>query len=102
MKIRIVFECSRCGSKFFRPSTKWSFKDTLLRKIGVTPQRCFRCRGRFYLFRPLSLYGFLRALAASPVEAVPSPVARRAKGAAVGTDVVWSTFLEADQKEPRS
>jgi hypothetical protein len=68
MTIRIVFRCSRCGSKSFRPSSKWTLKDTILNKIGVVPQRCFSCRGRFYLFRPALLQSFLRALAAPPLQ----------------------------------
>ena len=66
MTIRLVFECTRCGSKFFRPSTQRTFRDTILRKFGVTPQRCYRCRGRFYLYRPEILAAFLRTLAAPP------------------------------------
>jgi hypothetical protein len=97
MKIRLVFECSRCGSRSFRPSTKWAFKDTILRKLGVTPQRCFRCRRRFYLYRPVLLHSFLKSLA-SPQEA---PVGRELPGAGVGTGVLWSSMLKADQREPR-
>ena len=102
MKIRLVFKCSRCGSNSFRPSTMLTFKDGMLRKVGVTPQRCFRCRGRFYLYRPEILQSFLRAIAdPAPQEA---PVARHPKvaGAAVGTDVLWSNFAEAEQRKGRS
>jgi hypothetical protein len=100
MKIRFTFECSRCGSKLFRPSTKWTFKDTILRKLGVTPQRCFRCRRRFYLYRPLFGYSILRALAA-PAHA-EAPATRQVPTTAMRTDVLWSTLLKADQREPRS
>ncbi len=68
MIVRIIFRCSRCGSTSFRPSTKWRFKDTIFRKIGVTPQRCYLCRRRFYIFRPILLQSLLRALAAPPIE----------------------------------
>ena len=74
MTIRVVFRCSRCGSKAFRPSSKWTFKDTVLNKIGVVPQRCFSCRRRFYLFRPAIVQSFLRALAGPPVEAKEAEV----------------------------
>jgi len=103
MKIRLKFECSRCGSKIFRPSSKWSFRDSLLKKIGVTPQRCYRCRTRFYIYRPVTLHMFLKALVGPPVpqEAnaarpvkIPQPT--------VKTDVVWSTFAKADQGDSRS
>lgn len=102
MKIRLTFECSRCGSKLFRPSTKWSFKDTFLRKIGITPQRCFRCRRRFYLYRPVILHAFLRALAGPPPQPAPLSRPSMAPQTAVNTDVVWSTFAEADQSDSRS
>src|ERR1700733_6762094 len=100
MKIRLVFKCSRCGSNSFRPSTKWAFKDSLLRRIGVAPQRCFRCRGRFYLYRPVVLQSFLRALAGPAAQ--EAPVARQTKVAKAGTDVLWSTFAETEQRKGRS
>jgi len=65
MTIRIVYRCSRCGSPSFRRSTQWTFKDTILHKFGILAQRCFHCRRRFYLFRPVILQSFLRSLAAS-------------------------------------
>lgn len=111
MKILIIFECSRCGSTSFRPSTKWTFKDNFLHKFGITPQRCYRCRRRFYLFRPVLLDVMLRAIAApAPVppqpetvqtKPVPAPTAAAAKvtHSAVKTDVLWSTFAEADHGE---
>jgi hypothetical protein len=116
MKIRIIFECSGCGSTSYRPSTKWTFKDNFLHKFGIWPQRCYRCRRRFYLYRPALLNTFLRALAAPPAPPAPQQpeIARAAKaahswsapperGAApVKTDVVWSTFAEADQGKGRS
>jgi|HubBroStandDraft_5_1064220.scaffolds.fasta_scaffold108258_2 hypothetical protein len=62
MKIRIIFQCSRCGSITFRSSTRRSLKDSILRKIGFNPHRCYLCRRRFYLFKPMSLRAFLMAL----------------------------------------
>jgi hypothetical protein len=62
MKIRLIFQCSRCGSITFRPSTPRSLKDSILRKIGFNPHRCYLCRRRFYLFKPMSLRAFLMAL----------------------------------------
>lgn len=111
MKVRFEFECSRCGSKSFRPSSKWRFRDTLLRKIGITPQRCLHCRRRFYVFYPIALEAFFRALISTPAKEnrpVAHPVARVAaakaptKSPVVKTDVVWSTFAEADQSDTRS
>ena len=104
MKIRFTFECSRCGSKFFRPSSKWTFRDALLKKIGITPQRCFRCRGRFYLYCPVMLRSFLTALAGPPPAPQEAHAARTAKipQPAVKTDVVWSTFAKADPRDGRS
>lgn len=66
MKIRIIFRCSRCGSTSFRPSSHRKLKDSILRKIGLNPQRCYLCRRRFYLFKPMSLLGFLVALDSHP------------------------------------
>lgn len=110
MKILIIFECSRCGSTSFRPSTKWTFKDNFLHKFGITPQRCYRCRRRFYLVRPAFLDVMLRAIAAPPqpetaqTKPVPAPAVPAPKvthvpvtHVPVKTDVVWSTFVEADQ-----
>jgi len=82
MTIRLVFRCSRCGSKYFRQSQKVAFKDLLLRKIGIFPQRCYRCRRRFYLYHPAILQSLLRALAGPPLPA-------KAK-AAVASNAVWS------------
>jgi hypothetical protein len=62
MKIRIIFQCCRCGSITFRSSTRRSLKDSILRKIGFNPHRCYLCRRRFYLFKPMSLRAFLKAL----------------------------------------
>jgi hypothetical protein len=91
MTIRFVFRCSRCGSKSFRPSMKRAFKDSILRLFGITPQRCFKCRRRFYLYRPAGFYALLKALAAPPVPAT--------KGT---PDVVWSRFIKVDPREGRS
>lgn len=104
MKIRIIFECTGCGSTSYRPSTKWTFKDSFLQKFGIWPQRCYRCRRRFYLYRPSLVDTILRALAAPPpLPACPAPeqpeIARAPK--VVKTDVVWSTFAEADQSKRR-
>jgi hypothetical protein len=92
-------------------------KDSLLKKFGVTPQRCLRCKRRFYLYRPILLHGFLRAfatrrpapvsasqtLAAPQTLAAAAGAARNAKipHAPVATDVVWSTFAKADQSDSR-
>jgi hypothetical protein len=84
MTIRLLFRCSRCGSKYFRPSRKVAFKDLLLRKIGIIPQRCYQCRRRFYLYHPAILQSLVRALAAPALDA-------KAK-AAVASNVAWSTF----------
>jgi len=62
MKIRLIFQCSRCGSISFRLSTPRSLKDSILRKVGFNPHRCHLCRRRFYLFKPLRLRAFLEAL----------------------------------------
>lgn len=117
MKIRIIFECSGCGSTSHRPSTKWTFKDNFLHKFGILPQRCYHCRRRFYLYRPALLDTLLRALLAPPAPAVTQQqpeIARAAKaghswsatsdrGATpVKTDVVWSTFAKADQGKGHS
>jgi hypothetical protein len=111
MKIRIVFECSGCGSELSRPSTKWTFKDNFLHKFGIRPQRCLRCNRRFYLYRPALLDRMLKALMAPSAPPTPSApqepeIARApkvARGAAtVKTDVVWSTFAKADQRKGHS
>jgi hypothetical protein len=117
MKVRIIFECTGCGSISHRPSTKWTFKDNFLGKLGIRPQRCYRCRRRFYLFRPTLVDAMLRALAA-PIVAVAPPqpeIARAAKAGAgawsapadlsaapIQTDVVWRSFAKADRGERRS
>jgi hypothetical protein len=113
MKIRIIFECSRCGSTSHRPSTKWTFKDNFLHKFGIWPQRCYRCRCRFYLYRPAFLSAILRALAAPPASqqpeiahapkvAHPRSAAPERVAAPVKTDVVWSAFAKADQGKGHS
>lgn len=114
MKVRIIFECSGCGSTSFRPSTKWTFKDNFLHKFGIWPQRCFRCRRRFYLFRPALLDVLLRAIVAPAGTAVPekpeivrapkvapSWIAPADRGTApVKTDVIWSTFAKPNRGKP--
>jgi hypothetical protein len=128
MKIRIIFECSGCGSTFYRPSSKLTFKDNFLRKFGIRPQRCYRCRRRFYVFRPALVNLILRVIATPTARPAPqqpqialSPqppeIARAPKAAPVAhswtappdrtappvkTDVVWSTFAEADQRKSGS
>jgi hypothetical protein len=68
MKIRFVFRCSLCGSNSYRPSSQLTFRDTLLLKIGVRPQRCFLCRRRFYIFRPSILRSLLTGSAQQSLE----------------------------------
>jgi hypothetical protein len=100
MKIRFVFRCSRCGSTSFRPSGKRAFKDLVLRTIGITPQRCFKCRRRFYLWRPAIVSSLLRVLAAPPVPARQGAALQPEKAkAAVASDVVWSRLAKADRRE---
>ena len=62
MQVRILFYCPRCGSVLFRPSISRLFRDHFLRKVGIHPQRCYLCRLRFYLFKPLRLKAFVGAL----------------------------------------
>ena len=62
MRIRILFCCPRCRSSAFRLSISRRFQDSLLEKLGVHPHRCYRCRLRFYLFKPLRLRAFAAAL----------------------------------------
>ena len=59
MKVRLVFYCPRCGSLLFRPSLSRTFRDNFLRPVGFQAHRCYMCRLRFYLFKPIGL----RALA---------------------------------------
>jgi hypothetical protein len=85
MKVRLIFDCPRCGSKLIRPSWKRSFRDPFLRIFGVRPQRCRLCRSRFYLFNPNALRAFFAALNrptvvaedARPVDALLTPEAKR-------------------------
>lgn len=76
MQVRILFYCPRCGSVLFRPSISRQFRDRFLRKVGIHPQRCYMCRLRFYLFKPLRLRSFVAALDRSlvgPRVAEPQP-----------------------------
>jgi len=76
MQVRILFYCPRCGSVLFRPSISRLFRDRFLAKVGIHPQRCYMCRLRFYLFKPLRLKGFVAALDrwfVSPPIAEPQP-----------------------------
>jgi hypothetical protein len=61
MRVRLIFYCPRCGSLLFRASTSRAMKDTVLGSLGVHPHRCYMCRLRFYLFKPIRLKGFLAA-----------------------------------------
>ena len=89
MTVRITFRCSRCGSKSFRPSTQWTFKDTFLHKFGVRPQRCFQCRARFYIFRPTFLPAFFRVLAGTPAAPAAAPaLLQEANEAAFSSEVL--------------
>jgi len=102
MTIRLVFRCSRCGSNSFRRSSKLSFRDLILRKIGISPQRCRYCRCRFYLYRPVLLESLLKALA-DPPQQVNEGAAYPAKAkAAVASSVGWRTMAKADPREGRS
>jgi len=62
MRVRIVFYCPRCGSVLFRPSVSRLFRDSIVSKLGVHPQRCYMCRLRFYLFKPSRLRTLVAAL----------------------------------------
>jgi hypothetical protein len=86
MKIRLIFQCSRCGSITFRSSSPRSLKDSILRKIGFNPHRCYLCRRRFYLFKPLSLRAFLMALDS---EANANANANAAAEMVEATDARW-------------
>jgi hypothetical protein len=55
MKVHIIYHCPYCGSKSFRLSAKLTHKDWVLRSLDFYPQRCYICRGRFYLFQPAIL-----------------------------------------------
>jgi len=79
MTIRVLFRCTCCGSSSFRPSSLRTFKDTVLKKFGLAPQRCLVCRRRFYLYRPATLQSILTALAGSPWQAKETAVPLRAK-----------------------
>lgn len=69
MTVRFIFECSYCGSEAIRLSSQRTWKDTMLRKLGISAQRCLRCRRRFYLYRPTFLRSVMRALADAPNQA---------------------------------
>lgn len=62
MRVRIVYFCPRCGSVLFRPSISRLFRDSLLSKLGIHPQRCYMCRLRFYLLKPLRAKTLVAAL----------------------------------------
>jgi hypothetical protein len=44
--------CRRCGASTIRRSHPRSFRDRLLRILGMHPVRCAQCLRRFYRFRP--------------------------------------------------
>jgi hypothetical protein len=100
MTIRFLFRCTRCGSKFFRPSSKHAFANLLLRKIGITAQRCFQCRQRFYLYRPAVIESLMRALA-DPSPEVSEGAALHPEKAkvAVHSNVVWNAMPKPDPRE---
>jgi len=63
MRVRVIYFCPRCGCQSLRPSRARTHTDSIVRLLGVHPQRCHMCRVRFYLFQP----GILRTLA-DPIE----------------------------------
>ncbi len=69
MKVHIIYRCPYCGSKSFRLSAKRASKDGVLRLLDVYPQRCYICRGRFYLFQP----AILKTVLADPDAAPAAP-----------------------------
>jgi hypothetical protein len=86
MKIRLIFQCSHCGSGSFRLSARWTFKDSVVRKIGFNLHRCYRCSRRFYLFNPMSLRAFLLALDSPAEGAAPASATGQRLDA---TDARW-------------
>jgi hypothetical protein len=68
MRVHVIYFCPRCGCQSFRPSAARIARDSILRMLGVRPQRCYICKVRFYLFQP----AILRTLA-SPIETRASP-----------------------------
>ena len=62
MRVRILYFCPRCGSVLFRPSISRLFRDSFLSKLGIHPQRCYMCRLRFYLLKPLRMKAVVAAL----------------------------------------
>src|ERR1700677_3992786 len=94
MTIRVIFRCSRCGSKSFRPSSRLTFRDTVLRRIGIAPQRCFQCRRRFYLYCPVIVQSLLRALSAPPLQAQDAPAELQPKITRKPAEVVTRRTLE--------
>jgi hypothetical protein len=94
MTIRVIFRCSRCGSKSFRPSSRRTSKDTVLRKIGVTPQRCLLCRRRFYLYRPVFFQLLMSALSAPPLKPQDAPVILQPKIPRKPAEVVTRRTIE--------
>ena len=64
MRVHVIYFCPRCGCQCFRPSVSRIARDSILRLLGLRPQRCYICKIRFYLFQP----SILRTLA-SPMKA---------------------------------
>jgi hypothetical protein len=89
MTVRVLFRCSRCGSKFFRRSWRRTFKDIVLEKIGVVPQRCLGCHRRFYLYRPV-IFELLRKALLRPSER---------PAITVSPEVRWNALAETDCRE---
>jgi hypothetical protein len=79
MRVRLVFYCPRCGSLLFRPSLSRTFRDNFLRPIGFHAQRCYMCRLRFYLFKPVGL-GVLASAFEGPAERQRSEPAPKGPG----------------------
>ncbi len=88
MTVRVLFRCSRCGSKRFRVSKLRTFRDTLFLKIGFVPQRCYICRGRFYVISPRLLR---RAASALGGLAVPEPLPQTSVEA---PSLVWTGMAD--------
>ena len=62
MRVRLIFRCPHCGSRSFRPSTLRKTQDSVLRSLGLHPQRCYMCRSRFYSFRLANFRSLLAVL----------------------------------------
>lgn len=96
MTVRFIFECSQCGSEAIRLSSQWTWKDTMLKKVGITAQRCLRCRRRFYLYRPGFLRVLVRTLGDTASEAKAASGAKAA-GKPLQTEVLPHREIELEQ-----